>query len=145
MAIHDTFPDQGRKNPIFIKSKVKVKMHRLCEKSQPNIACFQSFHFEFTTIIFFHIEKIDSRVISVDVSGWEGQDSKRGIGGDFPKCDQPDPKLLVRRPLRITLALQSGSGKKNSWKKRVGRSLKFHEDSDEIKVYYTIFKCCCNH
>ena len=95
----------------------------------------KSFHFEYIPIIFFHIQKIDSRVISVDISGWEGQESKRGIGGDFPKCDQPDPKLLVRRPLRITLGLQSGSGKKNSWKKRVGRSLMFHDDSDEIKVY----------
>ena len=73
-------------------------------------------------------------MVSVAISAWDGTQSKRGIGGEYHKCDKPDPKLLVRRPIRITLGLKSGYGKPSSWKKRVGRSLKFHDSLDESKV-----------
>ena len=76
--------------------------------------------------------QVDSKVISVRVSAWDGKESKRGVGGRLNNCDKPDPKLLVRRPLRITLGLKSGTG--NSKKNNVGRTLKFHEELDESKV-----------
>ena len=78
--------------------------------------------------------QVDSKVISVRVSAWDGKESKRGVGGRLNNCDKPDPKLLVRRPLRITLGLKSGTGKS---KKNVGRTLKFHEELDESKVMQT--------
>lgn len=78
------------------------------------------------------IFQVNSRIFSVSVSAWNGRESRRGVGGRFHKCDQPDPKLLIRRPLKITLALKSRHS--HSPRTKVGRSLKFHDTLDESKV-----------
>ena len=61
---------------------------------------------------------------------------RRGVGGRANKCDQPDPKLLIRRPIKITLGLKSSHYL--SSRRNVGRSLKFHDSLDESKVRFFI-------
>ena len=141
MAIHDTFPDQGRKNPVSIQPKIKVRRIPYNLNALFNILYLYVFSYISYLPVLSQINtvnklyrQVDSRVFSVAISAWDGTKSKRGIGGRYHKCDKPDPKLLVRRPVRMTLGLKSGTGRTSSWKKKVGRSLKFHEELDESKV-----------
>ena len=73
----------------------------------------------------------------MSVSAWNGLGSTRGVGGRFHKCDQPDPKLLIRRPVKITLGLKSRYS--HGARRKVGRSLKFHDALDESKVQFSCF------
>ena len=70
----------------------------------------------------------------MSVSAWNGRGSTRG---KFHKCDQPDPKLLIRRPVKITLGLKSRYS--HGARRKVGRSLKFHDALDESKVQFSWF------
>ena len=89
--------------------------------------------------------KLDSRVYSVRISAWDGLTTgiSGSSGGTYGKCDAPDPKLLVRRPVRITLGLKSSS--EGAWKRRIGRSLKSHGNHDGSKVNLLFVYCCSMH
>ena len=77
-------------------------------------------------------------MFSVSVSAWNGRELRRGAGSRAHKCDQPDPKLLIRRPIKITLGLKSSHS--HSSRRNVGRSLKFHDSLDDSKVKYFLQK-----
>ena len=66
--------------------------------------------------------KVDSRIISLRITAGKNPTNPG------TKC-LPDPKLLVRRPLRYSLKLTSGGGEKTP-SGASAKQLKFHDDDD---------------